>query len=70
MTMTLDDSSKPCDIIGDSTQDYMDLGDLGDRLANSDLRALEQETVINYDRHHVLRKKHKKAVGIGKNPAK
>ena len=29
---------------------------MGHRLINSDLRALEQKAVINYDRHHILGK--------------
>lgn len=36
---------------------------LGDRPASPDLHALQQETVIHDDRHHILGNKHNKVVG-------
>lgn len=35
---------------------------LGDRSASPDLHALQQETVIHNDRHHILGNKHNKVV--------
>lgn len=36
---------------------------LGDRPASPDLHALQQETVIHDDRHHILGNKHNEVVG-------
>lgn len=48
----------PCGLTGSSTGGY-----LGDRPASPDLHALQQETVIHDDRHHILGNKHNKVVG-------